>query len=65
MKTYNSPRVTMQPHECIPADTISASLGVHGLDVTICAFDRSPESMAKVEKLTRALAALFTVLDPS
>lgn len=61
----SQPRLDTPAHECAAADTISSTLNIHGLDVTITAFNRSPESMEQVVRLERALVALFTVLDPS
>lgn len=65
LSVIDAPNVFTQPHECEAANTISASLTIHGLDVTICAFDRSPESAEKVVRLARALSALFKVMEDS
>lgn len=53
--------ITDPAHECEAADTISATLDLYGLDVTITAFDRSPDSLARVERLAKAIDALFSL----
>lgn len=59
------PRVDTPPHGCEAAETISSTLNVFGLDVTITAFDRSPDSMGKVTRLTETLASIFGLFDRS